>query len=278
MAKWFKVREKGKNNYSRIALSLRSMDNEEVYSPTKYNMLHIAFLGWYWFITIPQIIRPKVKWVDTSQYEWSKPNPDGSKGYHHAIQRQYGFHFLEDALHVYYGIQPGEWHSKDRKNSDHSKVFFYPWKSMNRYRYSFYKPDGTHHCSIVENRHRMDFDAIQLAQSLVPKIKFRFKDFDGEEIEATCYISEMAWERGSGLFRWLKYVTKPKIERCLDISFNKEVGYEKGSWKGGTMGHSIELLPGESAESAFRRYGSAYDRYKNHGIKNRKFSDIEVIS
>lgn len=272
------VREKGKNDYSRIALSIRSMNDEEHYSPNPYNILHVSIFGYYWYIGIPQIIRPKVEWVDTSHYDWAKPNPDGSKGYWNAIQRQYGFHFLEDALHVYYGIQPGCWSRDDKKNSDHSKVFFYPWKSMNRVRYSFYKPDGTHQHTIMENRNRIDFRAIELAQKLVPKIRFRFRDFDDEEIEATCYISEMEWRRGSGLFKWLRHVTKPKIERCLAIDFSKEVGWEKGSWKGGTLGHAIEMLPGESAEQAFRRYGSAYDRYRNHGVKNRMFSDIEVIS
>ena len=31
-------------------------------------------------------------------------------------------------------------------------------------------------------------------------------------------------------------------------------GPEKGSWKGGTMGHGIDMVAGELHESAFRRY------------------------
>jgi len=47
---------------------------------------------------------------------------------------------------------------------------------------------------------------------------------------------------------------------------------------GGTTGHSVDIENGESPLEAFKRYGSAEDRYKNHGIKNRNFSNIQVIS
>jgi hypothetical protein len=50
--------------------------------------------------------------------------------------------------------------------------------------------------------------------------------------------------------------------RSLSISFKAEVGPEKGSWKGGMMGHSIEMLAGESQEQAFRRYCEQEHRSK----------------
>lgn len=34
---------------------------------------------------------------------------------------------------------------------------------------------------------------------------------------------------------------------------------------------------GEDPVEAFKRYGTSEDRYKTHGIKNRNFSNIEVI-
>ena len=45
-----------------------------------------------------------------------------------------------------------------------------------------------------------------------------------------------------------------KIRRSLDLEFSGETGPEKGSWKGGTVGTGIEMLPGELHEAAFRRY------------------------
>lgn len=278
MRKWFRIREKGKNNYSLFAFSIRSMDDEDYYSTDPHNILHIALLGYYWYINIPEIIRPRLNWVDTSHYEWAKANPDGTKGYWNAIERRYGCTFMEDAVHVYYGIQPMQWSSTDKKNSDHTKVLFYPWKETNRVRYSFHNPDGSLFTTLYETNGRIAFDAIELAQKSVPKIEFRFKDFDGEEIEATCHITEMEWQYGIGMFSWIRHLRKPIIRRLLELNFNKEVGYDKGGWKGGTLGHSIEILPHETAEEAFRRYGRSYDRYRNHGTKNRMFTDIEVIS
>ena len=88
---------------------------------------------------------------------------------------------------------------------------------------------------------------------------FAFKDFDGEELTARTTIEEREWRFGVGWFAWLSLFRKPKISRYLEIAFSGETGKRKGSWKGGTTGHSIEMLPGELHESAFRRYCTEHD-------------------
>ncbi|NBR26533.1 MAG: hypothetical protein EBU08_22690, partial [Micrococcales bacterium] len=123
----------------------------------------------------------------------------------------------------------------------------------------------------------LDFDLLHKIKDMVPKIKFRFNDFDGEEIIATCHISEMRHEHGTGWFKWLKYFVKPLITRRLDLEFNKEIGYQKGSWKGGTTGHSVEIAYGEDPMQAFIRYGTSDDHYKYYGTKNRGFTNIVRI-
>lgn len=50
-----------------------------------------------------------------------------------------------------------------------------------------------------------------------------------------------------------------KISRCLSLQFSKETGKEKGSWKGGTVGHAIEMLPNEMHKSAFQRYCAQHE-------------------
>jgi hypothetical protein len=45
----------------------------------------------------------------------------------------------------------------------------------------------------------------------------------------------------------------------LDIRFSEETGRRKGSWKGGTLGHGIDMLPGELHEAAFRRYCATHE-------------------
>lgn len=46
-------------------------------------------------------------------------------------------------------------------------------------------------------------------------------------------------------------------------------GPEKGSWKGGTIGHSIEMLPDELHEAAFRRYCDQDHRAKGRSYRIR---------
>ena len=86
---------------------------------------------------------------------------------------------------------------------------------------------------------------------------FSFLDFDGELIEVETRIEEREWARGEGWCRWLSWFIPNKIARSLDLSFTSQVGHKKGSWKGGTLGHGIDLLPNEHPLSAFKRYCKA---------------------
>lgn len=106
------------------------------------------------------------------------------------------------------------------------------------------------------------------AQERVPKAHFGFEDYDGEMIIASTYIEEMEWKFGTGWFKWLRFFRKSKVRRSLDLHFSAEVGPEKGSWKGGTTGHGIEMLDGELHEQAFRRY-CATEHDARHGKKYR---------
>ena len=92
-----------------------------------------------------------------------------------------------------------------------------------------------------------------------PTVEFTFRDFDGEEIIATTKIEEREWKFGTGYFKWLSMFRRPKVRRVLDLSFSAETGRRKGSWKGGTVGHSIEMIPGELHEAAFRRYCAEHE-------------------
>lgn len=131
-------------------------------------------------------------------------------------------------------------------------------------RHSFYGLDGQHFwtssegtnwAALGDDRWRAERDV----EDACPSRTFRFIDFDGEEIECKTRIEEREWHKGTGWFKWLRFITKPKIHRSLDLDFSKEVGRRKGSWKGGTTGHSIEMLPGELHEAAFRRYCEGED-------------------
>jgi hypothetical protein len=233
----------------------------ESYKTDDYCFLTIQFFRhWFWF-KIPQIIKPKEQWVYTSK--WSD-----SKGYIKYVERHYGFSIENEALYVYYGIQPESWSSNDPENSDHSKVFFTFWNMTDRVRYDFLDLDGNFFISAKDFPNgRIDFDRIDYARKIVPKINFKFKDYDNQEIIATCYIEEMEWKYGVGFFKFMRLLRKPIIRRILNIDFSEETGPRKGDWKGGTVGTSIDISPGESASHAFKRYAHLHN-----------FKDIEVYN
>lgn len=270
----FKKFEYYHNDYNAFGITVMN-PYEDGCGKKKYCKLHIQFFKHSIWYKIPQLFKPREKWVDLTHYDWASIREDGRKGYTDYIRRSYGFSVDKTALHVYYGIQPMTWSANDPENSDHTKVWFFPWNQTRRIRYDFYNLDGTYCCSALDRQNgACDFKAIEKARNTAEKAKIKFKDFDGEEITAECYIEEMEWRYGTGLFKWLRYVRKPIVRRTLDINFDKETGYEKGSWKGGTISHGIELLPNETPLEAFKRYGSAEDKYKHHGTKNRNFTDI----
>lgn len=70
-----------------------------------------------------------------------------------------------------------------------------------------------------------------------------------QEVVATIGVREGEWRR-----RWLKWLPwAAKVVRAIDVSFSNEVGERAGSWKGGTVGCSYEMLPGEEPVDTLRR-------------------------
>jgi hypothetical protein len=170
----------------------------------------------------------------------------GRDWYQHEYPREYGITLSTDGfLQVFLGAQT---HSSDTTQSWSCFLPFTQWRHV---RYSLYDLQGDHFWTEPDG---MPWDERQANVDACPSITFAFEDFDGERIEATTKIEEREWRFGDKQFKWLSMFRKPKISRCLDINFSKETGPKKGSWKGGTVGHGMEILPGELHESAFRRY------------------------
>ena len=66
---------------------------------------------------------------------------------------------------------------------------------------------------------------------------------------ATIQVTEREWR--PHWFKWLS-LTK-KVRKSIDIEFNEEVGERTGTWKGGTLGCSYEMLPNETPRQTLRR-------------------------
>lgn len=128
--------------------------------------------------------------------------------------------------------------------------WFIPWKQWRMVRMTFFNPDQT----VFYTCDGHDFFTYYPEKEKCPSTQYLIKDYDGEEIVATVRVEEREWKRGEKWFKWVGWFYKPQVRRSLDISFDKEVGPEKGSWKGGTLGHGMEMKAGETIDEAFDRY------------------------
>lgn len=70
-----------------------------------------------------------------------------------------------------------------------------------------------------------------------------------QERTATCTEERRQWHR-----KWFPFLKKHS--HCIDINFSDEVGEKSGSWKGGCVGCSYEMLPNETVKDCLKRMES----------------------
>lgn len=226
-------------------IKLRSGDDEY---PGSYILMQ--GFGWTFIIETPGLLKPHVKKV-IAGWDEATVKRMGRNWYENIIARDYGFSFTGSSLHTYYGIQT--WDSSTTR----SNVYFMPWTEMRHVRSTFYDVDGL---IFKEIKHDIDvpFDPYYEMKKETPTVTFEFTDYDGEVIQAKTLMHEREYKYGRHNFKWISWFRKSNIWRTLDIEFSKETGSEKGSWKGGTLGHGIDMKEGELHESAFKRYCSEH--------------------
>jgi hypothetical protein len=222
-------------------------------------------------LALPPIIKPWRRWVNTSHYSWSD-NPAG--GYWDTGEREYGFTITDGFLSVALGRVTNDSSTEQRWG------YFLPWTQWRHVRRSFYGLAGEHIATLPDtgNSYLGDparWDRERAIEDAAPTVTFYFRDFDGEALSATTRIEEREWRFGTGWWKWLSLSRRPKVSRSLAITFSGEVGKHKGSWKGGTIGHAIEMNPGELHEAAFRRYCAEHDlTFDGVGLKQNANSSI----
>lgn len=226
----------------------------------KWNQLRFIAFGWCLNILMPRILQP---WRIKHYANWDAKTVTrlGRNWYFEEHRRVLGFSVCDmgngyDFVQVMFGAQTHD----SRTTMNWCKHL--PWKQWKHVRHTIYLPDGS---SFAHEGKRKWEDWHELRDQC-PRVHFGFEDYDGEMIVASCRIEEREWHKGTGWFRWLKYFSKPRIRRSLDLEFSAEVGTGKGSWKGGTTGHGIEMVRGDTPETAFRRYCEL-----DHSRKGRHF-------
>jgi len=125
----------------------------------------------------------------------------------------YGFTFFNDGLHLHWGKCKG-------KRNDPMTIIGMPWR--------------WHH---IEHKILSGEESHQY--------KYKLRSGKVQERTATIKAESRLWYRP-----WLPF---RKLSRYIDISFSDEVGERSGSWKGGVLGCSYEMLKNETPLDTLRR-------------------------
>jgi hypothetical protein len=232
--------DRGKS-YRRIGVEITSGDRE--YPGC---VLRLFLYAGTLLVGLPQaVLKPHVTRVKATYWSAEDIARIGRDWYPEVHARSYGIHYAERSLHIHYGPQTLD------SGTSKSRVFFIPWLEWRQVRHSIYTPEG----GLFANLSGIDnWQAQEILRDACPVQRFRFADIDGEEIVATCRLEERERKLGTSWCKWLSLFRRAKVSRALNLRFSAEVGPQKGSWKGGTVGHGIEMKPGETVTDAFRRY------------------------
>lgn len=249
-------------NFKRLAFSLHSGGQGDYDDGPP--SLRIS-IGSFTFISVlPFMVPPRREKVYPGPASWG---PDvisrlGRDWYWKVDPREYGISYWDGFLQIHYGINPCD------STRDQVWSWFLPWTQWRHIRRSLYDLDGKHFWSDIDSEARGYYklgksndrwDLVRSWEGMCPTMKFKFRDFDGEEIEATTRLEQREWRFGTGWFEWLSWFRRPKIVGSLCLEFSSETGRRKGSWKGGTLGHSITMQSGELHEAAFKRYCTEHE-------------------
>jgi hypothetical protein len=126
---------------------------------------------------------------------------------------QYGFHFYHDMLWIRYGKDKG-------KRTDPHITVYMPW-----------------HWRHIEHK--------ILGEKTRHGYTYTLKNGQVQHRIATINPEQRTWKRW-----WLPHTM---VIKSIEIAFDDEVGERTGSWKGGTVGCSHEMLPDETPAQTLRR-------------------------
>lgn len=197
---------------------------------------------WYWKLK-NRIIKPEEHWVDLSGESWATLREDGRKGYTEYRRKKYGFYIGSDRMQFCYGVQEDfSW-----PNNAKDITFHYSWlrnsmistEYLDRFGNKIYiipelkfKKSDTPEQRLAARDSHYDF---KKAVEKSVRISGTLLDYDGEEVNFTASQSYSVYRKFSGKFKIFGYLFPLIRYRHIRIEFDKEVGPEKCSWKGGTL-------------------------------------------
>jgi hypothetical protein len=228
-----------------------------------YCALNINLFSHSWWWKIPELFKPREKWIDTTNMSWNQ-DKEGPCGFMEEIRKEYGFTFTPDGLHTYYGIQPGNWSRNDPENSDHSKLFWYPWR-LEIVRHDLLYPNGEVYYRNTYPKRKGErelrwYEVTEqeiLENQLAEYVELMHHTKDGEQQKATIKLLGEEREWRPKWTRWLPIFRH--IRRVVDCESDTELGSRAGSWKGGMTGWSCDWSKHDSMKGSFWSWYKKWD-------------------
>ena len=214
----------------------KSWQLELTYSECGYDEgwahIDISVFGWHNQIQLPFIKSKKFPYGDCEEPQWGLMIHNNTLWLHYGGYGNGKGGSRYKAWNLPWFSSDCIRHEIETKDPKTGKIKLTPYKTLNDM-----KTDDGHWMSLEEN----------------PLVNIHYSDFtdkyDGTILTAAYHIEEMEWRRK--WFHWTKLGRT--VSRTIDIKFSGEVGNQKGSWKGGTVGCSYRLNPDETPEECLKR-------------------------
>lgn len=152
----------------------------------------------------------------------------------HEIMESWGFGTFDGAMHLHWGR--------------HTKIVTFPWADWKHLTHDVRRADGSWVPFVgsweerQEGRDGKDPDGRQ-----TQTFPYRYVTKRGQiqDVDATIFMERRRWKlRGLPIYR---------VRHSIDVAFSDEVGDERGSWKGGTVGCGYDLRPDETPRECLKR-------------------------
>ncbi len=199
---------------------------------TKLFYLHVALQG----------ILPK-RWQPEVDYKIS-----------HSTGRTFGISYHDACLWLSPWVDEMGW-SREQPWYMQNIVFHMPW-GFDWIRTSTKLRDNSWHHEFADKRKTDPRTWLSKHNKLqevrwTEEYPYTYKLLNGDEqkVTAAVGVSEREWR--PKWFKWTKLFAK--IRRTIDIEFSDEVGNERGSWKGGTLGCGYNMKADETPLECLRR-------------------------
>lgn len=161
-------------------------------------------------------------------------------------QRECGIRIHSGSVWIQFWSKRNEWVKADPwwVRGVNFSINPFEWRFM---RHEVRRADGSWelvpHWRLGEDRPQNDPEVLTLPYG------YQLKNGTIQDRIATVIVERRAWR--PRCLRWTSLFEK--VQTCIDVTFNEEVGEQAGSWKGGCTGCGYDLLPNETAAQCLRR-------------------------